>query len=76
MFNTTFVQIALFDWLTGQHQGYIFEKYSKFFFSKTKEDEAEIWHTYIGHCPLQKVCFLFRSDKNWLIWQLIVPIDL
>ena len=28
------------------------------------EDEAETWHTCIGHCPLQKLCFLFRSDKN------------
>ena len=22
-----------------------------------KEDEAETWHTCIGHCPLQKLCF-------------------
>ena len=29
-----------------------------------KEDEAETWHTSKGHCPLQKLCFLFRSDKN------------
>ena len=29
-----------------------------------KADEAETWHTCIGHCPLQKLCFLFRSDKN------------
>ena len=29
-----------------------------------KEDEAETWHTCIGHCLLQKLCFLFRSDKN------------
>ena len=21
------------------------------------EDEAETWHTCIGHCPLQKLCF-------------------
>ena len=21
-----------------------------------KEDEAETWHTCIGHCPLQKLC--------------------
>ena len=58
MFHTTFVQIALFNWLTGRHKGYIFEKYSVFFFSETvKEDEAETWHTCIGHCPLQKLCF-------------------
>ena len=28
------------------------------------EDEAETWHTCIGHCPLQKLCFLFQSNKN------------
>ena len=29
-------------------------------------DEAETWHSCIGHCPLQKLCFfLFRSDKNY-----------
>ena len=28
------------------------------------EDEAETWHTCIGHCPLQKLCFLFRSDSG------------
>ena len=36
MLHTTFVQIAYYDWLTGQYKGYIFEKkYSKFFFSET-----------------------------------------
>ena len=29
-----------------------------------KDDEAETWHTCIGHCPLQKLCFLFWSAKN------------
>ena len=29
------------------------------------EDEAETWHTCIGHCPLPKLLFfLFRLDKN------------
>ena len=32
--------------------------------SNCKEDEAEIWYTCIGHCPLQKLRFLFLSDKN------------
>ena len=27
-------------------------------------DEAETWHTCLGHYPLHKLCFLFRSDKN------------
>ena len=29
-----------------------------------KGDEAETWHTCLGHQPLQKLGFLFRSDKN------------
>ena len=29
-----------------------------------KEDEAETWHNCKGHCLLQKLCFLLRSDKN------------
>ena len=32
--------------------------------SPSKEDKAETWHTFIGHCPLQKLCLLFKSDKN------------
>ena len=28
------------------------------------KDEAETWHTYLGHYPLQNLCFLFQSDKN------------
>ena len=36
MLHTTFVQIALFDWLTGRHKGLICgKKYSKFFFPVT-----------------------------------------
>ena len=65
MFHTTFVQIALFNWLTGRHQGYIFEKIFKILLLKNrKEDRAETWHTYIGYCLLQMLCFLFQSDKN------------
>ena len=65
MFHTTFVQIAQFDWLTGQHKGQILEKIFKILLLRNrKEDESETWHTCIGHCPLQKLCFLFRSDKN------------
>ena len=28
------------------------------------EDEAKTWYTCLGYYPLQKLCFLFRSDKN------------
>ena len=26
--------------------------------------EAELWHTCLGHYPLQKLCFLVWSDMN------------
>ena len=29
-----------------------------------KEDEAETWHTCIGHYPLQNLGILFLSDQN------------
>ena len=65
MFHATFVQMARFDWLTGRHKGLIFEKIFKILLHRnSKEDEAETWHTCLVHCPLQKLCFLFRSDKN------------
>ena len=58
MFHATFVQIALFDWLTGRHKGQIFEKIFKILFLRNRmEGEAETRHTCIGHCPLQKICF-------------------
>ena len=66
MFHTTFVQIALFLKLVdGAISRVNFRKVCKILLLKNhKEDEAETWHTYIGHCPLQQLCFLFRSDKN------------
>ena len=65
MFHATFVQIARFDWLAGQHKVYIFEKIFKILLLRNcMEDEAETWHTCIGHCLLPKLCFLFRLDKN------------
>ena len=64
MFHTTFVQIALFNWLTGDIKG----KFSKIFnillLRNRKEDEAKSWRTCIGHCPLQKLCFIFQADEN------------
>ena len=64
MFHMTFVQIALFIWLTGATSRVNFRKIFTILLKNRKEDEAETWHTYIGHCPLQMLCFLFRSDKN------------
>ena len=65
MFHTTFVQIAKFYLLTGQLEGYISEIIFKILLLRNRKgDEAETWHTCIGHYPLQKLCLLFRSDKN------------
>ena len=35
MFHITFVQIGVFDWLSGRQKGSIFVKYLKIFFSET-----------------------------------------
>ena len=29
-----------------------------------KEDEAETWHTCLGHCPLKKLCFYFSRIRT------------
>ena len=64
-FHMTFVQIGAFDWLSGLRKGSIFEKMFKDLLLRNHmEDEAETWHTCLGHYHLQKLCFLFRSDKN------------
>ena len=60
----TFVQIGEFDWLSGWQKGLIFVTMFKNLLRKHIGDEAETWHTCLGHYPLQKLCFLFRSDKN------------
>ena len=57
MFNMTFVQIDDFDWLSGQHKGSIFQKMFKNLFRNHKGDEAQTWHTCLGHYPLHKLCF-------------------
>ena len=65
MFHVTFVQIRVFDWLSGRQKGSIFIKMFKNpLLRKHNEDEAETLHTCLGHYPLQKLCFLFWSDKN------------
>ena len=61
----TFVQIGEFDLLSGLQKGSIFVKmFKNLLLRNHKGDEAETWHTYLGHKPLYKLCFLFRSDKN------------
>ena len=65
MFHITFVQIGVFDWLSGRQKESIFVKmFKNFLLRNHKEDEAETWHTCLGHYPLQKLCSLFPSDKN------------
>ena len=61
----TFVQIGVFDWLSGWQKGSIFLKMFKNLLLRNHiEDEAETWHTCLGLYPLQKLCFLIRSAKN------------
>ena len=61
----TFVQIGEFDWLSARQKGSIFVKMFKNLLLRNHNgDEAETWHTCLGHKLLQKLCFLFRSDKN------------
>ena len=50
--------------------------FSKIFFSETAwpiKAKFYVEHSCVGGT---KVCFLSRSDKNWLLWQLEVSIDL
>ena len=50
MFHTTFVQIGEFDWLSVRQKGSIFVKmFKNFLLRNHKRDEAETWHTCIGH---------------------------
>ena len=64
-FHTTFVEISEFDWLSGRQKGSIFVKMFKNLLLRNHiGDEAETWHTCLGHWPLHKLCFSFRSDKN------------
>ena len=64
MFHLTFVQIGVFDWLSGRQKASIFIKMFKNLLRNHIEDEAETWHTCLGHYPVRKLYFLFRSDKN------------
>ena len=75
----TFVQIGVFDWLSGRQKGSIFVKIFNHLRNHT-EDEAETWHTCLGYYPLQKLCFmgffLFPSDINSGCYGNLVSIDL
>ena len=46
MFHITFVQIVVFDWLSGRQKGSIFVKmFKNLLLRNHMEDEAETWHT-------------------------------
>ena len=66
MFHITFVQIGVFDWLSGRQKRVNFRK--NVLKSSSQETiwrmKPKTWHTCLGHYPLQNLCFLFRSDKN------------
>ena len=50
MFHTTFVQIGEFDRLSGRQKGSIFIKtFKNLLLRNQKGDEAETWHTFLGH---------------------------
>ena len=59
MFHITFVQIGVFDWLSGRQKGSIFVKmFKNLLLRNHKEDEAETWHTYLLRTlPSTKVMF-------------------
>ena len=59
MFHISFVQIGVFDWLSGRQKASIFIKmFKNLLFRNHMEDEAETWHTCLEHYPLQKLCFI------------------
>ena len=61
----TFVQIGVFDWLSGWQNGSIFVKMFKNHLLRNHiEDEAETWHTCLGLYPLQKLCFYFGRIRT------------
>ena len=58
MFHTTFVQIDVFDWLSGRQKGSTFVKmFKNLLLRNHKKDEAEPWYTCLEHNPLQKLFF-------------------
>ena len=63
MFHTTLSKSLNLICCRGDIKGK-FRKIFNILLRNRKEDEAETWHTCIGHCPLQKLCFLFQVDEN------------
>ena len=58
MFHITFVQIGVFDWLSGRQKASIFIKmFKNLLLRKRMEDEAETWQTLLRTLPSTKVLF-------------------
>ena len=65
MFHITFVQIGVFDWLSGQQKGSIFLKmFKNLHLRNHMKDEAETWHTCLGHGPLQSYVSYFGRIRT------------
>ena len=65
MFHITFVQIGVFDWLSGRQKASIFIKmFKNLLLRNHMEDEAETWYTCLGHYPLQTLCFNFGRIRT------------
>ena len=55
MFQITFVQIGVFDWLSGRQKGSIFVKmFKNLLLRNHMEDEAKNWHTCFKDITLYK----------------------
>ena len=64
-FHMTFVQIGVFDWLSGRQKGKFSKKtFKNLLLRNHMEDVAETWHTCLGHYPLQKLCFYFGQIRT------------
>ena len=65
MFHMTFVQIGIFDWLSGWQKGSIFVKmFKNLLLRNHMDDEAETLHTCLGHYHLQTLCFYFGQIRT------------
>ena len=77
MFHITFVQIGVFDWLSGWQKGSIFVKMFKNLPRNHFEDEAENLAYLLRTLPSTKVMFFISVGLElWLLWQPKVSIDL
>ena len=66
--RTCFRDVIEFDWLSGRQKGSIFVKMFKYLLLRNHiGDEAETWHTCLGHYPLQKLCFFYFSRIRTLV---------